>query len=531
MLQEAEIETRKGKLRSSAWKWAGAAVGLVLLLVGGAAAYLRWLSPLSRSWVTKALSDHYACDVELKSLNSSLFPAVTMSGEGLVLRRRDRPGLPPMASVERFSVTATWLGLLRHPRHFSEVRLEGLALNVPPRHSAPPSAGGAETGSAKKKRPAPPPFVLDNVIADGTSLSIISSKPNKPPTLFDIRRLRLQSAGVGPPMRFEAVLTNPRPVGDIESSGSFGPWNADEPSLTPVKGQYTFRHADLATIRGLRGMLSSRGAYGGVLSSINVQGETDTPDFALAISGNPVHLRTQFEALVDGVSGDTLLQPVTAQLLSSSIVARGGVVKTPGRSGRTIHLDVTAGPARLQDLLQLAVKSSTSPMLGDVRIEARLDLLPGEQDITRRLQLAGDFNIDAARFTNPQAEAKIRTLSRIGRGRHTEDDSASAPLRLNGHFQVADGVARFPRLDFSVPGASVHLQGTFGLESQVLDFEGTLRLQATVSQLTTGAKSVLLKPFDRLFERGGAGTVLPIRITGTRDSPSFALEVGKILRR
>jgi hypothetical protein len=518
------------KVRFGVWKWIGVAAGLFLLLAAGAAAYLRWLSPIDRNWVVKALSSRYECDVELKDFNSSFFPTLTISGEGLVLRRRDRPDSPPMASVEKFSVTASWLGLLRHPRRFSEVRLDGFALNVPPRQSAP-ATGGAAKSKAKKKKTAPPPFVLDKVIADGTTINIFSSRADKPPRVFNVQRLRLQSAGVGPPMRFEAVLTNPRPVGQIDSTGSFGPWNPDDPSLTPVKGQYIFQHADLSTIHGLMGELSSEGTYDGVLSYINVHGETDTPDFALAISRNPVHLQTRFEAAVDGVTGDTFLRPVTAQLLSSTIVARGGVARTAGRSGRTILLDVTASPARLQDLLRLAVKSPKPSMTGNVRIQAKLDLPPGDQDISRRMSLDGDFNIDSARFTNPDAEGKIRTLSRIGRGKHVQDESDSAPLSMSGHFQLASGVAKFSRLEFSVPGARVQLQGTFGLDSQALDFVGTVSLQATVSQLVTGVKSVLLKPLDPFFARNGAGIVVPVRITGTRDSPSFEVEFGKIFKR
>jgi hypothetical protein len=44
-------------------------------------------------------------------------------------------------------------------------------------------------------------------------------------------------------------------------------------------------------------------------------------------------------------------------------------------------------------------------------------------------------------------------------------------------------------------------------------------------------KHVLLKPVDPLFKRDGAGTVLPIRISGTRGSPSFKLDIGRVIKR
>ena len=89
----------------------------------------------------------------------------------------------------------------------------------------------------------------------------------------------------------------------------------------------------------------------------------------------------------------------------------------------------------------------------------------------------------------------------------------------------------FPQLTFGVPGATVRLSGRYHLRRETLNFLGTLRLDATVSQTVTGVKRLLLKPLDPLFERDGAGTVLPIRIGGTRSDPAFALDVKSAIRR
>ena len=84
----------------------------------------------------------------------------------------------------------------------------------------------------------------------------------------------------------------------------------------------------------------------------------------------------------------------------------------------------------------------------------------------------------------------------------------------------------FSDLSFLVPGASVTLDGTYGLADGRIDLSGNARLQAKLSQTTTGFKSFLLKAVDPFFSKKGAGTVLPIKITGTRDSPSFGLNLG-----
>lgn len=103
---------------------------------------------------------------------------------------------------------------------------------------------------------------------------------------------------------------------------------------------------------------------------------------------------------------------------------------------------------------------------------------------------------------------------------------------FKGHFRLKTAVMTFPQLTFSVSGAWVSLHGSYGLASDELDFHGSLRLQAKVSQTTAGVKSFLLKPIDPLFEKNGAGTVLPLNITGTRDHPSFQVDIRRaILKR
>jgi VCBS repeat-containing protein len=48
-------------------------------------------------------------------------------------------------------------------------------------------------------------------------------------------------------------------------------------------------------------------------------------------------------------------------------------------------------------------------------------------------------------------------------------------------------------------------------------------MQAKLSQTMTGAKSFFMKAIDPLFSKNGAGTELPITITGTQENPVFAV--------
>jgi hypothetical protein len=71
------------------------------------------------------------------------------------------------------------------------------------------------------------------------------------------------------------------------------------------------------------------------------------------------------------------------------------------------------------------------------------------------------------------------------------------------------------------------LKGTYGLEGGALDFAGTAKLEATVSQMVGGWKGLLLKPADRFFKKDGAGTEVPIHVSGTRTEPKFGIGLDK----
>ena len=166
-----------------------------------------------------------------------------------------------------------------------------------------------------------------------------------------------------------------------------GRGNRDEWSLARGKwtipalrrlGHYKFSDADLDPFPGIGGKLSSTGTYKGELDRIEAQGVTDTPNFSLDPVGKTVPLHTEFSATVDGTNGDTYLHPVRATLIHSLIIANGSVVRVPEKKGHNITLDVVAPKARLEDLLQLATKSTKPMMSGLVNLKTKMILPPGK---------------------------------------------------------------------------------------------------------------------------------------------------------
>src|SRR5579872_1244651 len=322
------------------------------LLIAGTIAFFEIserLGPGLRQRVVDEIRQRYKADVQLKSFDLHLLPRIRATGEGLTLRPYGQTSGPPLISVRRFTIEANLKEMMSGPRHVRRLRLEDLKITVQRGVSRPKTPPG--------DRPAAPIFVIDEVIADGTVLEVVPKQEGKEPLVFELFKLALHSAGLGQPMTFRATMNNARPPGLIDTEGQFGPWNSDDPIETPVSGSYTFRNADLRVFHGIAGTLSSDGSYRGVLDRIETEGVTDIPNFSVRTSGRPVHLRTEFHAIVDGGDGDTLLQPVNAHFLHSRILAKGGATGIRGVLGKDIALYLAMSGDRLEDLLRLAVKS------------------------------------------------------------------------------------------------------------------------------------------------------------------------------
>jgi hypothetical protein len=469
------------------------------------------LARVARARIISALEENFASTLEVKSLSVSLFPSVTVQGEGITFRLRDRSAMPPLFTIRKLSAHANLLGLLA--RHVSSVQLEGLDIHIPPRQEGTPQ---------KKPQKKPQRFVIDEIIADGTMLTTLPRDAWKEPLEFQIQHLRLYGGGPADAMKFDAVLMNAKPPGEIRSSGTFGPWDQEEPGGTPVAGKYTFRDADLSVFKGIAGKLSSDGDYRGALGHIEAKGACDVPDFRLVIAGNPIHLTTQFQAVVDGTDGNTYLQPVTGQFGHTKLTAQGSVEGKKGVPGKTVSLDVVVQDGRLEDMLLLAMKGKPE-MSGAIQFRAKLVIPPGDRDVVEKIGLDGAFTMERAHFSELNVQEKVNELSHRGKGDPQESAQDTVASAFKSQFKVHDGVITLNGLSFEVPGVNIDLNGTYGLENEQMDFRGTARLAAKVSQMTTGWKSVLLKAVDPIFKKKNVGAEIPIRIHGTPEKPSFGL--------
>src|SRR6202140_1091965 len=526
-MSEGQPNSDRTKKQVTRWHWIVGISLLFVVAVPGVGILVFNARPILRTRVIESLSTRFKSKVELDAFDVSLVKGLQVSGEGLRLfgdgdPNNHEPGVQPLIAVAEFRFRMGLRDFLRSPMHVKTVYVKGLRLNLPPREQRGQMRNiGAEGGKIK--------ILVDSFVCDEAQLIINTLKPGKLPLEFDIKNLKMTSIGPDGPMHFDADLTNPKPVGNVLSSGSFGPWQADSPRDTPVSGNYFFNHADLGTIKGIGGILSSTGEYGGSLDNIVVDGKTDSPDFRVATAGRMVPLHTEFHAIVDGTTGDTYLQPVKAKILNSGLVANGSVGRTTDPNGHRVVLDVVIENGKIEDLLKLAVRTDPPIMTGLVRLKTKFDLPPGEPDFPIRLRLAGNFQVSGAHFTNETIQRKVDALSMrsLGKPQLAQDNIPDNVLSdLKGTFGLDNGLISFSQLEFRVPGTQVNLTGTYSLDGNQIDFHGKARLDAKLSHTVTGWKSILLKPADPFFSKNGAGTELPVKVTGIKSEPRFGSDFG-----
>ncbi len=528
-VQVSHPSSRKpAKNRSRKWRW----IGCILLLVCLIAAYCvdyaaSHAAQILRARVIDTLSARFKGNVELADLDVSAYDGLAVRGGGLKIYGMNdpnpsSPGIQPLIEVAEFRFQTSFRSLFRSPMHVHTVYVRGLTLNIPPKEDIQ-DLGDIRKSSRKMR------IVVDELNCEGTNLVINTRKPDKQPLVFAISHLKMEDIGAGQPMRFQATLVNPKPVGDIESDGYFGPFQEEKPRATAVSGDYSFSHADLGNFRGIAGTLSSVGNYRGTLGRIEVEGETDTPNFRLTRSGHPIPLHTDFHAIVDGTDGDTYLQPVNAKFLHTAFTAKGKVVRVKSPPGHDIELNVMMNQARVEDLLKLGVKTDPPVLRGPIVMHATMSLPPSEEDVSDRLRLSGNFSISNGQFSNDKIQDRLDALSLRAQGEprlaqvHAD---VNVPSEMSGTFHLSNGVFRFPKLQFTLPGMESQFSGNYSLDGNVFDFHGKVRMKAKLSQMTTGWKSILLKPVDPFFSKHGVGTELPFKITGTRSEPHFGLDFG-----
>jgi hypothetical protein len=502
--------------RLKAWALPGLGLGIAAILLLAIFFLVFWW-PFRLDTVTKEMADESDSKVTAGSFRATYFPHPGCVMEQVIFQHNPRGGAPPLITIKRITVRGTFTGIFA--RHVEQVLVEGMYILIPPLHSEP------------FKTPPRSSVVIDDLVADGTILEVASRQAGTPPLQFVFQGFTLIDAGSNSPAVFKATLSNPEPPGEITTTGKFGPWNADNVGQTAVSGDYRFENADLGRLPGISGVLASSGKYAGTLEHIEVEGSTDVPLFAVVRSSHHTDLQTQFHAIVNAENGDVSLQNVNADFRQTAIWVRGQVAGKEGQDGKTTLLTAASKEGRIQDLLLLFTTSPRAPMSGVVSFHADVSIPPGEKVFLKKVELQGDFGVDAGSFTKTDTQQGLNSLSRGARGEKNpkpekdDTDPQNVLSNLKGHVLLNNGIATFSRLSFGVPGALAQMHGTYDLISQKIDLHGTLKTEAEVSKTTHGIKALMLKVLDPFFKNKPDGYLAPVKITGTYDHPEFGLDL------
>jgi hypothetical protein len=523
--KNAGAAERKVVKRRGLWGWIFVSLLLAVVVVAAVGeVMMRRAGPILKGRVIETLSTRFKSRVELDGFAVSVLKGLEVSGDGLRIFPPDdvvaAGATQPLIALKHFSFHASLRGLFVKPMHVGRVYVSGMTICIPPREMR-------AQAPKQKRRVGKIKILVDEIVFDDSRLILETEKPDKEPKQFTMSRIVMRDVGPNAPWLYDATLVNAVPKGNIHAKGTFGPWNNESPGDSTVTGHYTFDHADLYPIKGIGGILSSVGSFSGQLNKIVVDGTTETPNFSLDTADHPMALHTKFHAIVDGTNGDTYLQPVEARLGGSDFSCSGSVVNVKGK-GHIIDLDVNVPNGRIQDFLELVVKTTPVVMTGRLGMKTKLHIRPGPESVSKKIELEGRFSLREIHFTNPEVEDKVDMLSLRAQGdpKDAKPGAEDVHSQMVGQFVMKDGKLSFSKLDYTMPGADVNLVGVYSLNGEQFEFTGKVRTKAELSQMVASRwKSWMLKPVDPFFKKNGAGAEIPVKVSGTKSAPKFGLDL------
>lgn len=498
--------------RKKRWLWSAAIVAALAFIICAAVLATHW--PFTRKAIEKDLAQLSGRDIRIQKFHQTYFPPGCIL-EGVTFRVSPQSGAESLVSIQKLTVEGSYSGMLTVPKRLQQIAADGLRVRILTSHNS-------STQPAQKAAPQKKPVWIGNIQANGAVLQLDRSAGNTP-LVFAFRQLQLTSFASDQGTSFHAIFNNPEPPGVIEATGRLGAWQSKALGGIPIEGSYNLSKANLGVFHGIAGTLASKGEFKGEIGRVLVTGTTGTPDFELTTNHHPMPLSTRFTAWVNGLNGDTNVTALQAVLEKTRITAIGSVA---GEAGKTVTLNANTGEGRIEDLVMLFAKSQRSALVGDIHFKARAALPPEHRKFNERVLLEGDFFIPQAAFTSAKTQGNVDQLSERSRGEDSDDgDPGQVKAQIKGHVALRNGTATFSDSTFSVPGAIALLHGTYNLESHGVDLKGTLKMEAKLSQATSGLKSLLARFLNHHFETKDAGAALPVTVKGTYEHPIFHVDL------
>ena len=500
--------------RTLLWTFCVALPMVVLLAMGAYFINAYW--PYRYRNVEPLLESVFASKVTVDHYHRIYFPHPGFVATEITLRRNSAPDLPPIGSTRELIVQGNWLDLLLLRKRVRLVDVEGMHVVIPPvgsqaNHEDFPPGSSADFAG--------PSTIVEQLHIHDATLDILRTNGSR--YSFPIRQLTIRNLQSGHPISYSVDMQNAKPTGRIQATGSLGPLTPKNLGGTPVSGNFTFSPVNLREIGGISGMLSAKGHFSGALAAIEAYATSDTHDFAVG-SGKPTPLTGSVQCTINGLNGNLVLHSIEARTGTTIIHVQGDISGSP----KATNLDISVTKGRAQDLLRPFLRAPV-PIAGVVSLRGHAHLEPARHGVKflQRLQVDGSFDVPSERLTNKTTEQTLAAFSQRAQGlkssqtNPTPADPASngstdVLSSLDGQVKIRAGVLTTKRLTFQIPGAAADLNGSYDLHDKTVHLIGNLKMESDISHITTGFKSLLLKPLIPFFKKGNAGAVIPIAITG-----------------
>lgn len=520
----SEVDRRQSR---AGHRWWIKALAAPCVLGAIAAGILAYYFPFSRKAVSESVLESFPGELKIDHFKIVYFPRPGCVAEGVAFRlKSSSAAVPPLVTVRKLTIQSSYLNFLVRPHLVSRIELDGLRVNVP----LPMDAGSLISGQGTSV------ITIGEVIAHDAVLVVVRHD-GQTPLQFDIHDLSLESISAKSGASYRVDLRNPEPPGEIRSTGHIGPFQRGNFAETPAFGEYSFDQADLSVFHGIAGVLSSKGKFAGSLGNLGVEGGADIPNFEVVHSGHALPLRTRFVLSLDATNGDVAINNLTAVRGRTNIAVNGSVVHRDDMHGKFTSLNFTVRDGHIEDLLPIFVTGHEhpSPLAGETNLTAQVTVPPRGKQFLEELELEGDFDISDGHFEKKTTKTRVDKFSAAALGEEKEthedpppaDSTESVPAQLRGHVVLRSTIATMTDVSLSIPGADANMHGTFNVVSQKIDFHGTVRTNADLSQQTSGIKSIFAKVLDPFF-RKKRGTVVPVEMSGTYRNPHFGLDLNPV---
>jgi AsmA-like C-terminal region len=504
-------------------RWLVGVFGLVLVGGIGVGTVLVRHWPYSEAQVVPGLQDTFKTTVTVGQYRRFYFPHPGCELEIVRLERPTKVGREkPLATAQKIRITGRYTDLLFRPYHLASIEVNGLRVRIPaPGEPKNWNEGTDENDTSSR-------VSVGRVVTDGAVLEIEREK-GELPLKFEIHKLLLTSIAPHEPMDYEVSIAIPDPPGELESKGKLGPWEGGETGKTPLSGSVKLGGATLNKYSGLGGTIQSEERFGGTLEQVEVTGEANATDFELVSAGHKVELLTQFDVTVNAVKGEAQLKGIVGRVGQTTIHVQGEVVENAKSDHREASLDFSTANARAEDLLWVFSKASKPAMIGPAVCSGHVRMRKFGDGFLDALEANGKFEVKNGRFQKT-VQVKTNVLSARAQGnkiKAADDAPEVAVENLSSEVKIRNGVANLTSTYFQVPGARARVEGTYKLGNAQVDLHGNLWTDASLSDNTTGIKTMLLEPLDPLFRRKHAGSMIGVSMEGDIHQP----RIGAVLTK